>query len=117
MAQGTDLANHIMDLIRADTELVASLHSKWFYVGVPETFPSIYIDGLYLLDDKIDTWRFNVSLATTDMSLGALSLAQKLLAALQQSHCVSAQGILPRPEPDNKRNRFLVPCSAYMNNL
>lgn len=117
MSQATDLTNHIMNLIRADTTLVSKLDKAWFYTGVPKTVPSVYLDGLYLVDDKIDTWSFNISFVTSDMSLAGLEIAQQVKAALQASHCIAAQTMLVRPEPDNKRTRYLIPCSAYMSKL
>lgn len=117
MAQTTDLTNHIADLLKADADLIGKLHKEWFYVGIPKTFPSIYIDSLFLVDDKLDSWRFNISFVTTDMSLTALDTAIQIKTALQQSHCIAAQGINPRPEPENKRSRYLIPCIAYMKSL
>ncbi|WP_288484773.1 hypothetical protein [uncultured Novosphingobium sp.] len=114
MSQATDLTSHIQALIEADASLVSKLHKSWFYVGVPQTLPSVYIDGLYVTDDKQDTWRFNISFVTNDMSLNGLAIAQQVKAALQQSDCVLAQTIAVRPETENKRTRYLIPCSAYM---
>ena len=114
MSQANDLTNHIQTLIKADTSLIGKLDKSWFYVGVPKTTPAIYIDGLYLVDDKIDTWRFNISFVTNDMTLAGLEVAQQVKAALQQSHVIAAQSIAVRTEPDNKRTRYLIPCSAYM---
>ena len=114
MSQSTDLTNHIMALIEQDTGLLGELSSKWFYFGVPQTFPSIYLDGLYLVDDKLDTWNFNISFATNDMSLEGLETAKQVRNALQASNCIHAQSILVRPEPENKRTRYLIPCSAFL---
>lgn len=117
MSQAKDLTTHIMNLIRADTTLVSKLDRNWFYTGVPKTVPSIYLDGLFLVDDKIDTWSFNISFVTSDMSLAGLEIAQQVKAALQASRCIVAQGIVVHPEADNNRTRYLIPCSAAMYRL
>lgn len=114
MSQATDLTNHIQALIVADANLVGKLNKNWFYYGVPKNLPAVYIDGLYLVDDKIDTWRFNISFVTNDMSLAGLEVAQQVQAALQRSNVIAAQSIAVRPEPDDNRTRYLIPCQAFM---
>jgi len=117
MSKATDLIAHIQALIAADSSLASKLGANSFYFGVPQTVPSVYLDGLYLVDDKLDTWRFNISYLTTDMSLSGLEVAQQLKTALQQSNCIAAEAIAVRPEPDAKRTRYLITCSSFMYKL
>jgi hypothetical protein len=113
MSITTDLVAHITALIAADTTLTAKLNSKWLFYGLPQAFPSIYIDGLYVVDDKLDTHTFNLHFVTADLGIEQLDTAKQVLAAIQASGCIQAQGLLPRPEPENKRNRWMIPCRFF----
>jgi hypothetical protein len=117
MTQATDLATHIQNLIAANPAITKDLPREWFYPHIPPKLPAIYLDGIVLTDDKQDRWTFNICFVTTDMSLAAIERGKMILRALQVSHCIQAQGLLPRPEVDLKRNRFIIPCVAYMTAL
>lgn len=117
MTQTADLAKHIQTLISANPEITKGLPKEWFFAQLPSKLPAIYLDGLVMTDDKQDRWTFNICFATTDMTLGAIETARLIRIALQVSHCIQAQQVLPRPEVDLKRNRFIIPCVAYMKYL
>lgn len=115
MAQGTDLTNHISALVKADASLVGKLNKQWFYVNTSAaTLPAVLVDKLFLTDDKQDSWRFNLSYVTNDTSLAGMDAAQQLKTAIQQSHCIVAQSITVQPEPENKRVRYVISCTAYL---
>lgn len=117
MTQTADLAKHIQDMIAADPAITRDLPREWFYPHIPPKLPAIYLDGVVLTDDKQDRWTFNVCFVTTDMTLNAIERGKQIMRALQSSHCIQAQGLLPRPEVELKRNRFIIPCVAYMKGL
>lgn len=117
MTQTADLAAHIKTLIEADPAITKTLPREWFYPQIPSKLPAIYLDGLVMTDDKLDRWTFNICFVTTDMTLAAIETAKSIRIALQSSHCILAQQVLPRPEVELKRNRFIIPCIAYMTHL
>ena len=117
MTQTADLAKHIQDLIAANPAITKGLPKEWFYPHLPSKLPAIYLDGIVMTDDKQDRWTFNICFVTTDMTLGAIETARLIRMALQGSHCIQAQQVLPRPEVELKRNRFIIPCVAYMTHL
>lgn len=117
MTQTADLAAHIQSLILANPDITKDMGREWFYPHVPPKLPAIYLDALVLTDDKQDRWTFNVCYVTTDMTLNAMERGKLIMKALQASHCIQAQGLLPRPEIDLKRNRFIIPCVAFMRGL
>lgn len=112
----TKLVNHIRDLIAADATL-SSLNLGLINFGIPTKLPAIYIDGI-VFDDTIRTHiTFNLCYVTTDMSIEQFDVAQKVLEAVQESNAVTASTLLPRPEPENKRNRWIIPSKAYPSRL
>ncbi|GFE72374.1 hypothetical protein [Novosphingobium sp. TCA1] len=106
------LITHIQELVSAQSGL-AGLNLGLVNYGVPTKLPAIYIDGLTFLDDKLNSHTFNLCYVTTDLSIEQLDYAKLILAALQGSPCVQAQQLLPRPEPENKRNRWIIPCVFF----
>lgn len=110
------LITHIQSLIAADTSL-AKLNVGLVNYGIPSKLPAIYLDGITYLDDKQDSYTFNVCYVTTDMSIDQLDVAHALLSALKLSPCVQAQQLLARPEPEQKRSRWMIPCRFYPNLL
>lgn len=117
MTQTADLAKHIQNLIAANPEITKALPKEWFFASIPPKLPAIYLDGIVMTDDKQDRWTFNICFVTTDMSLNSYEVAKQIRIALQASHCIQVQQVLPRPEVDLKRNRFIIPCVAYMSIL
>ncbi len=106
------LVDHIRALVVADTTL-SGLNLGLVNYGIPTKLPAIYIDGLTFVDDKQSSHSFNLCYVTTDLSIGQIDIAHKVLTALKQSNCIQAQGLLPRPEPELKRNRWFIPCIYY----
>ncbi|QCB39202.1 hypothetical protein E5554_16030 [Sphingobium sp. PAMC28499] len=110
------LANHIRELIAADATL-SSLNLGLVNFGIPAKLPAIYIDGI-VFDDTIRTHiTFNLCYVTTDLSIEQFDVAQRILEAVQESNALTASSLLPRPEPENKRNRWMIPCKAYPSRL
>ena len=110
------LVEHIRSLVVADTTL-AGLNLGLVNYGIPTKLPAIYIDAITDLDDKLGRQTFNLCYVTTDLSIEQLDVARTVKAAIQKSHCIQAQQLLPRPEPDNKRNRWIIPCTFYPTRL
>lgn len=110
------LVDHIQSLIQANPSLTA-VNLGLVNYGIPKALPAVYIDALTCVDDKLDRHTFNLCYVTTDMSIEQIDIARAILGALQESHCVQAQQLLPRPEPENKRNRWIIPCAFYPNYL
>lgn len=108
------LVTHIRTLIAADTTL-SSLKLGLVNYGIPKVLPAIYIDAIIDTDDKQSSMTFNICFVTNDMTIEQFDNAQKVKTAIQQSHCIKAQGLLPRPEVD--RNRWIIPCEFYPNKL
>jgi len=110
------LVDHIRDLVRADPTL-NSLNWGLVDYGIPSKLPAIYIDGI-VFDDTIRTkMNFNLCYVTNDLSISQIDIAQKVLRSVQESHALIAATLLPRPEPENKRNRWIIPCTFYPNRL
>jgi len=106
------LVDHIQSLIEANPELT-SINLGLVNYGIPKVLPAVYIDALTNLDDKLNSHRFNLCYVTADMSIEQLDVAQSILDTVKQSPCLHAQQLLPRPEPENKRNRWIIPCVFY----
>lgn len=106
------LVNHIRDLIAADTTL-NSLNLGLVNFGIPAKLPAIYIDGIVFNDTIRTHITFNLCYVTTDMGIEQFDIVQNVLEAVQESHAIVASALLPRPEPENKRNRWLIPCTFY----
>jgi hypothetical protein len=105
------LVNHISDLVRADASL-NKLKLGLVKYGIPkaEDLPAIYIDGLTFTDDKQDRHTFNICYVTTDLSLAQFDYAQSILTAIKNGGTIETRGLLPRPEPELHRNRWMIPC-------
>lgn len=110
------LVDHIRDLVRADPTL-SGLKLGLIDFGIPKTLPAIYLDGIVFDDNNRSNHAFNLCYVTEDMSIVQLDYAQAILKALQQSPAIRASTLLPRPEPENKRNRWIIPCVFYANRL
>lgn len=108
----TALVDHVRALIAADATL-SSLNLGLVNYGIPSKLPAIYIDGLSFVDDNQDSHTFNLCFVTTDLSIGQLDVARKILEAIKKSSCIQTKGLLPRPEPELKRNRWMIPCTFY----
>lgn len=110
------LIQHIRSLIVADPSL-ASLNLGLVNYGIPSKLPAVYLDAIVDVDDKLNCQTFNLCFVTNDLSIEQFDVAQRIKLAIQQSHCIQAQGLLPRPEPENKRNRWIIPCRFYPNHI
>lgn len=108
------LVNHIRTLIAADTSL-SGLKLGLVDYGIPKKVPAIYIDAISDTDDKLSKQTFNLCYVTSDMALEQFDVARSIKLAIQQSHCIQAQGLLPRPEVD--RNRWIIPCEFFPSRL
>ena len=106
------LVTHIQELVSAQSGL-ADLKLGLIKYGIPDKLPAIYLDGMTFLDDKLESHTFNVCYVTTDLSIEQLDYARLILTALQSSRCIQAQQLLSRPEPENKRNRWVIPCVFF----
>lgn len=106
------LVTHIQELVSAQSGL-ANLKLGLVKFELPKVFPSIYLDGLTFVDDKLERHTFNVCFVSKDMSIEQLDYAKLILAALKQSRCIQAQQLLHRPEPENGVNRWVIPCVFF----
>ncbi|WP_188063740.1 hypothetical protein [Sphingobium sp. KCTC 72723] len=104
------LVDHIRALVAADASL-ATLNVGDVNYGIPSKLPAIYIDGMTFTDDKQDSHRFNICYVTTDLSIVQFDYAQNILNAIKQSAAIVTLGLLPRPEPEKSRNRWIIPCT------
>lgn len=121
MSKFTPLFTHLTALVEADEELRGYLADKWLYLGLPETYNSITVDGIIALDDKQDSHTAFINLfadkANEVSPIEFYDMADRLKTVLASSPAIVTDGWLARPEPANGLDRALFPCTLYLANI
>lgn len=115
----TDLSTHIRTLVDA-SPIAGQFSNPYVYIHLPETYPSICIDGVYRSEETkqvsyalmLNLWMENSGNSAAE-SVAFYDTADALQAVLDSSSAIVANAWVAKPEPEQGRLRAQYICTVY----
>lgn len=114
MNQLSAATDELIAIVTGNGTLSSLLGSGWLYIGLPEKYPSITIDGIVRDDSKLTSYTATLKLWLNDQDTDLIYYADYLLGQLKSSSHFVTSGWVSRPEPDNNLYCALFPVTIYV---